>query len=478
MVCVCNSTYCDFVEVDVPDKGKFRTYKSSQSGERFKTEIRDFDTEIKNENSIVLHLNVEKTYQSILGFGGAFTDAAGLNINKLSKETQEMILQTYFGSNGSRYSLGRVPIGGTDFSTRPYTLDDTPGDTELSSFSLANEDKNYKIPYMKRALELNPETKFFAASWTAPPWMKTNNDYTGFLGFLKRRYYKTYAKYLVKFLETYKNNELPIYAISTGNEPADVFAPLVPINDMGWTPLTLSNFIVEHLGPAIANSSSNETLIWVLDDQRIFLPWYIIDMNKDNSEVDKYIGGIAVHWYADNVIPPTVFDQTHKLYPDKPIIMTEACSGSEVWEIQKVKMGSWHRGENYMFSIIEDLNHWVTAWVDWNLALDKKGGPNWSKNNVDSPIIVNPETDEFYKNPMYYALAHFSKFIPRESIRVDLTTDDNIKSVAFSTPENTTVVVLFNQDEESKNIVIVDPNQGRINTEVSRRSFQTIIYQQ
>lgn len=93
MVCVCNSTYCDFVEIDVPDKGKFRTYISSQSGERFKTEIRDFDTKIKNENSIVLDLNVEKTYQSILGFGGAFTDAAGLNINKLSKETQEMILQ-------------------------------------------------------------------------------------------------------------------------------------------------------------------------------------------------------------------------------------------------------------------------------------------------------------------------------------------------------------------------------------------------
>ncbi|KAK0181571.1 hypothetical protein PV327_003844 [Microctonus hyperodae] len=478
MVCVCNSTYCDFVEVNVPDKGKFRTYKSSRSGERFKTEVSNFDTGIQNENGIVLELNLGKTYQSIFGFGGAFTDAAGININKLSKETQEMILQTYYGSNGSRYNLGRVPIGGTDFSTRTYTLDDTPGDTDLSSFSLANEDINYKIPYMKRALELNPEIKFFAASWTAPPWMKTNNNYTGFLGFLKQQCYQTYSNYLVKFLETYKNNGLPIHAISTGNEPADVFAPWVPINDMGWTPSSLSNFVAQYLGPTVANSLSNETLIWVLDDQRVFLPWFIVDMFADSSEVDKYIGGIAVHWYADNIVPPSVFDETHKLYPDIPIIMTEACSGSEVWELQKVKLGSWSRGENYMFSIIEDMNHWVTGWVDWNLALDKKGGPNWSKNFVDSPIIVNPETDEFFKNPMYYALAHFSKFIPRKSTRVDLTTNDNIKSVAFSTPENRTVVILLNQNEQSKNIVIVDPNQGHINTEVSGRSFQTIIYQQ
>lgn len=93
---------------------------------------------------------------------------------------------------------------------------------------------------------------------------------------------------------------------------------------------------------------------------------------------------------------------------------------------------------------LQDLNHWITGWIDWNLALDKKGGPNWSKNNVDSPIIVNPETDEFFKQPMYYAMAHFSKFIVRGSMRVDLTPSCDIKSVAFRRPDNAMVIVLYN----------------------------------
>jgi len=35
--------------------------------------------------------------------------------------------------------------------------------------------------------------------------------------------------------------------------------------------------------------------------------------------------------------------------------------------------------------------------VDWNLALNMEGGPNWVKNFVDSPIIVDAENGVFYK---------------------------------------------------------------------------------
>ena len=57
--------------------------------------------------------------------------------------------------------------------------------------------------------------------------------------------------------------------------------------------------------------------------------------------------------------------------------------------------------------IFKDLNHWVSGWVDWNLALNTEGGPNWVKNFVDSPIIVSAEKDEFYKQPMFYHMGHF-----------------------------------------------------------------------
>ncbi|XP_044577072.1 lysosomal acid glucosylceramidase-like [Cotesia glomerata] len=474
-VCVCNATYCDSVILQLPHDGQFRIYESSKSGQRLQSRLDHFDT--MKENGIKLYLQLEKKYQTIHGFGGAFTDSAGMNIESLSDSTQEKLLQSYFSEGGSRYNLGRVPVGGTDFSTRPYTLDDTPEDISLKKFSLTKEDTDYKIPFMKRALEMNNELNFIAASWTAPAWMKTNNNYTGFLGFLKKQYYQTYAEYLVKFLEIYKSRGLKIWAISTGNEPANAFVPeLVKFNDMGWTPNTVTPWVINNLGPTINNSTSNETIILALDDQRFDLPWYIQAMYEYSNEIDKYIAGIATHWYMDNYFSIDLYDRTHSAFPNKFLLMTEACTGSASWDIPKVRLGSWQRGERYITSIIDDLNHWVTGWVDWNLVLNEEGGPNWAGNFVDSPIIVNSKEDEFYKQPMYYAIAHFSKFIPRGSTRIDLSPHIDIRSVAFITPDNTIVIVLYNMDNQSKNVTIVDPNKGNINSKVSQQTIQTIIY--
>lgn len=91
------------------------------------------------------------------------------------------------------------------------------------------------------------------------------------------------------------------------------------------------------------------------------------------------------------------------------------------------------------------MNHWAVGWVDWNIALDDKGGPNWVDNFVDSPIIVNPKTDEFYKQPTYYALTHFSRFVDRDSTRINITDNDHVKSAAFLTPSNEIVAVLYNR---------------------------------
>lgn len=89
--------------------------------------------------------------------------------------------RTYYDQkSGSRYSIGRIPIAGTDFSSRPYTYDDVENDAALKHFALTQDDYELKIPYIKKALELNPEIKFYASSWSAPSWMKTNNERNGF----------------------------------------------------------------------------------------------------------------------------------------------------------------------------------------------------------------------------------------------------------------------------------------------------------
>ncbi|CAL7949938.1 unnamed protein product [Xylocopa violacea] len=476
-VCVCNSTYCDNtpdINPKVPPEGSYYWYVSSKAGDRLKLSKGKFgscDSLLHLETS--LKIDTTKRYQSILGFGGAFTDSAGINIKKLSKATQDQLLRSYFDKGGSRYTLGRVPIGGTDFSTRPYTLDDHENDTSLKHFSLAPEDYNYKIPFIKEAKKLNPEIKFFSAAWSAPAWMKTNNKIRGFLDFLKTEYYQLYANYILKFLDGYKENGIDIWAVSTGNEPIDGYVPLSTINDMAWTPQTAATWVANNLGPTLASSTHNDTLILALDDQRIELPW-AIQLMFQNEQARKYVSGIGVHIYADSFIPPDVLDATHNDFPEKFILMTEASLGT--LSPSPVSLGSWERGETYMTSILQYLNHWTIGWVDWNLALDKSGGPTWTKNYIDAAIIVDSENDEFYKQPMYYAIKHFSRFVERGSVRVSITDSFTVKSAAFLTPSKEVVVVLFNRNVIPVTVSLNDPKRGDICLQLPAKSMNTVIY--
>lgn len=96
-----------------------------------------------------------------------------------------------------------------------------------------------------------------------------------------------------------------------------------------------------------------------------------------------------------------------------------------------------------MIDIIEDLNHHVSAWIDWNLILDEEGGPNYADNNVDSPIVANES--EIYKQPTFYAMGHFSRFILPDSKRVFAKSSHKfIKSTGFLRPDGYMAVVLYN----------------------------------
>ncbi|KAJ9600719.1 hypothetical protein L9F63_026141, partial [Diploptera punctata] len=197
IVCVCNATYCDTLpsEFNVPDGG-FLAYHSSKDGHRFHDIGGSFQESYQDDEvDTVFTVNRENTYQTMFGFGGAMTDAAGINIASLSESAQENVLRSYFAPEGSQYNMIRVPVGGSDFSTRAYSYDDVEGDDTLQNFALAEEDTKYKIPYIKRAIELNPRNiLLFGAPWSSPKWMKTNNEFNG-KGQLKEEYYQLWADY-------------------------------------------------------------------------------------------------------------------------------------------------------------------------------------------------------------------------------------------------------------------------------------------
>jgi glucosylceramidase len=208
IVCVCNSTYCD----DFPPLGRLKpnqiaVYTSSKCGKRFRRSNVFFKSQLpdltRTANTISVKVDASKTFQSIHGFGGAFTDAAGINFRRLSQQTRRQLLHAYYAQNGIEYTLGRVPIASCDFSTYEYSYLDKPNDFDLNSFSLAKEDYDLKIPFILSALNLSRGgLKLFASPWSAPGWMKTNERMKGggrLKGEFNGKYYQTYAKYFVRY---------------------------------------------------------------------------------------------------------------------------------------------------------------------------------------------------------------------------------------------------------------------------------------
>jgi glucosylceramidase len=157
--------------------------------------------------------------------------------------------------------------------------------------------------------------------------MSTNCNFSIYLGYLLEEYYQTYANYIIKFLEAYKNNGLNIWAVSTGNEPFTSLIVTSKINSMFWSARSVSKWVIENLGPTLQKSSSNSTYILMLDDQRIHLPWFLLDVKYFHKDALKYVKGIAIHWYTDSFSLPNILDITHHIAPDKFILMTEACVG-------------------------------------------------------------------------------------------------------------------------------------------------------
>jgi len=188
-------------------------YETSESGNKL-SRLTEFPAmEEKSEISIL----PQEKFQAITGFGGSFTEASAYLLNQLSAENRHKILEAYFGESGARYSLTRTHMNSCDFSLSNYSYAPVAGDTELEHFSI-EEDMDDIIPMIKDAMAISKDGfKIISSPWTAPPWMKDNNDWKG--GKLLPKYYDTWALFFSKYLDAYRAEGIDIWAFTVENEP-------------------------------------------------------------------------------------------------------------------------------------------------------------------------------------------------------------------------------------------------------------------
>lgn len=374
-------------------------------------------------------------------------------------------------SKGNGIQFVRIPIGGCDFDLSPWAYNEFPeNDKDLSNFTQLDERDLAKVRHIneiRRSIDAY-DLKLLGAAWSSPKWMKTNNAWSG-RSKLKPEFYQTWADYHVKYLELWDKQNINFWGISTGNEPlnGELFWLFVRFMSLGWNADRQGTFVGNHLGPTIRNSKFKDIKLFANDDQRYTVAWWFQDMEKSHNKSVEYIDGLAVHWYWDEFIPPTLLDDHHKRYPHMLIFNTEASVGDKPWESSTPILGSWKRAESYIEAIMEDFEHWVNGWIDWNLMLNLGGGPNYIDNFVDAPIIVNQtgtlftnfiifyllfklldflDYKEIYKQPFYYAFGHFSRFIIPESTRFNIkSSDKDVKVCAFQRPDGYKVIIAQNK---------------------------------
>ena len=380
-------------------------------------------------------VDAKKTFQTIDGFGNCLTGGSATLLHKMDAASRSAILKELFATDGNNIGISylRISIGASDLDPKVFSYNDLPeGETDpsMAKFTL-DADKVDLIPVLKEILALNPNLKLMGSPWSAPTWMKTNNNSKG--GSLKPEYFDAYAKYFVKYIQGMKAEGITIDAITIQNEP------LHPGNNpsMYMTAEDQALFIKRSLGPTF--KAANITTKIIVYDHNADRPDYPLTILKD-PEASKYVDGSAFHLYGGTIDALT---PVHDAFPDKNLYFTEQwvgapgnMSGDLAWHVRTL--------------IIGGTRNWCRTVLEWNLAADPKNDPHTIGGCDQCLGTITIDGNKVTRNPAYYILAHAAKFVRPGSVRIDSNSSLTLPNVAFKNPDGKKVLIVQNNSGVKK----------------------------
>jgi glucosylceramidase len=421
------------------------------------------------EGEISIFVNSSKQFQKFLGIGGSFTDASAEVFAKLDNAKQEEFLEAYYDTEkGIGYSLARTTIHSSDFGSASHTYIDE-GDKALETFTI-EKDKQFRIPLIKRATEAaGGELLLYASPWSAPAFMKSNNNMLRG-GKLLPEYYESWAKYYTKFIEAYESEGMPIWGISIQNEPMATQR----WESMIYTAQEERDFLKNHLGPAMEEAGFGDKNIVVWDHNRDLLTDRA-NVILDDPEAYKYVWGVGYHWYETWAGGDSMHDNlaaVKESYPEIELLFTEGT----VEGFREDRYQYWPNAERYARSMIKDFNIGTVGWTDWNLLLDHTGGPNHVSNFCFAPIHADTRTGELIYTPTYYYIGHFSKFIRPEAKRISTSSSRSVLlATSFINTDNQIATVVMNETDNAIDYHFLADMQ-QVTLTIPARSMQTLVY--
>jgi glucosylceramidase len=430
----------------------------------------DFSTAPSTAPTVVVDPTL--TYQTMQGFGGAITDSSASVLYGLPAAQRAAVLASLFDPRtGDGLDYLRQPIGASDFvTTAPYTYDDLPAgqtDYDLRHFSVAH-DQAQILPLLRQARALNPRLQIIATPWSPPAWMKTTGTLIGGRLIDDPRIYRSYALYLLKFIEAYRANGVTVNAITVQNEPQNRTPSGYPGTDL---PSGQEDAVIEDLGPLL-QAAHLRTEIFAYDHNWQEHPNDVASTPADetadvnaypqnvlSSPAARWVSGVSFHCYYGDPSAMTAF---HNEYPKLKIFMDE-CSGSQStdptstfsdtlkWQSRNLEIGS--------------TRNWASTVINWNLALDPAGGPHVGGCGTCTGIVTIGPGDTVTPNAEYYALGQLSRFVQPGAVRIASTSfgttgwNGEVMDVAFRNPDGSTVLVAHNENDNAQAFAVQEGQQ-------------------
>ena len=404
----------------------------------------------------VIVIDDRQTFQQVDGFGFALTGGSAELLIKMNPAELTKILRELFASDENNIGVSylRLSIGSSDLNSFVFSYNDLPDgetDYELKKFNLSQDLKDV-IPVMKEILAINPAVKILGSPWSAPVWMKTNNNIRG--GQLKKECYDVYALYFIKYIQAMKENGIIIDAITVQNEPLN--SRNTP--SMFWFENEQADFIKNHLGPAFEKAGLSTKII--LFDHNLDRPDYPLFLLSD-PDVAKYADGSGFHHYAGDFEAMTL---VHIARPDKNLYFTE--------QMVTERPGSKDISISAQVKrlVLGTMLNWSRNLILWNLAADPLNDPHTGNGGCSMcQGAITIDGNNVTRNIAYYTIAHSSKFVRPGSVRIASTNrgdqsvslyedeqrpgafratlignTDVLPNVAFRTPEGKTVLIVVN----------------------------------
>jgi glucosylceramidase len=385
-----------------------------------------------------------QTYQTIEGFGAAFTDSAAYLLEQVQpSSTQAATLSDLFTrtGNGIGLSFMRVPIGATDIARSIYSFDDNNGtpDPTLSNFSIAH-DQAYILPLITQAKALNPQMKLLASPWSPPAWMKSTNSMNS--GTLLTADYAPFANYLLKYLQAYKAAGVTYDYLSIQNEPLNQTTAYPSMYMDAPTQLTV---LRDYVLPALT-SAQLTTQLFVYDHNWDTPAYPETVLSDPTIAASPLVAGTAWHGYGGT---PGAQLTVQTQFPTKGTWETEHSGGT--WQTDQFTTD--------FLEITQVLRNAAKSFVKWSLALDQTLGPNLTETNVTglggcatcTPIVtVNSATGAVTKDVEFYTLGHYSKYVLPGAQRIYSSNNPAIVTVAFLNPDHSKALVAYNNSSASQ----------------------------